>query len=611
MRKSVSVVIVNFNGGALLTECVRSVLTSTVEVEVFVSDNASTDSSLIQLRLAFGSDPRVRILENPTNLGFAKANNRALPYCKAPFILFLNPDCIIRPQTLEHMLDLFERDPKIGMAGCLIRNPDGSEQPGCRRSIPTPWRTFVQITGLDRLKIGSERFRSYLHVRMPIPDESQVIEAISGAFMLISRKALEAVGPMDEGYFMHFEDLDWCLRFRNAGWKVIFEPRVEITHVGGVCSASKPLAVEYYKHRGMERFYRKFFSHGTDLFMYLALLPGILGRFLIRLMVHVLAKMGLYKVRQPIREASKVAEELAQITPLPQGAKRVVVIGATSLIGDYLLPILVNSGYDVHAISREPPGYGAKSGLTWHHLDITRDGLEVIKDADVLIHLAPLRYLTSVIEQLKDRCPKRVIGFGSTSLFTKRDSSLEKEREFVQGLAEAEAYLDQVATEYGVRWTVFRPTLVYHLGRDKNVTTIAEFMGRFGFFPLVQGSRGKRQPVHAEDLAQATAVAIQSDAAINKAYNLCGGETLTYREMVLRIARALELKPFTLDIPLPLLQGVILMVSLFPKFHHLNTEMATRISLDMCFDSEDARKDIGFSPRPFLAAVGQEVPKSV
>ncbi|MEY2697113.1 MAG: hypothetical protein RL333_1251, partial [Pseudomonadota bacterium] len=121
MEKSVSVIIVNYNGGPLLAECVRSVLESTVPVEVFVSDNASTDSSLIELRLLLGSDPRLRIFENPSNLGFAKANNRVLPLTKSGFILFLNPDCIVGPETLARMLNLFNQDSEIGMAGCLIR----------------------------------------------------------------------------------------------------------------------------------------------------------------------------------------------------------------------------------------------------------------------------------------------------------------------------------------------------------------------------------------------------------------------------------------------------------------------------------------------------------
>lgn len=606
MEKSVSVIIVNFNGGPLLAECVRSVLESTVPVQVFVSDNASTDSSLIELRLLLGSDRRLRILENPANLGFARANNRALPLTKSDFILFLNPDCIVGPETLARMLELFEEDPKIGMAGCLIRNPDGTEQPGCRRNIPTPWRTFVQITGLDRFQNVDARFRSYLHIGLPLPETAGPIEAISGAFMLIRRQALIEVGAMDEGYFMHFEDLDWCLRFQQHGWKVVFEPRVEVLHVGGVCTASRPIGVEYYKHKGMARFYRKFFRNRNNLLLYLVLMPGILARFSLRILMQLCALAGIYRLREPRRQATLVAEELS----LPHQSKsfqnvdrrKIVVTGATSLIGDYLLPLLTNHGYEVHAISRNPPAYGKASGLIWHSADISREVPESLRVADVLIHLAPLATLPSVLEALGSEAPKRVIGFGSTSLFTKAASALEQERTLVRDLGEAENRIARFAEKYEVNWTVFRPTLVYHLGRDKNITTIAVFLKKFGFFPLVDGSRGKRQPVHAEDLARATLDAMDNPSTFCKAYNLSGAEILPYREMVFRIAETLGLRPRMINIPLPLLQFFIVMVSKIPRFKHLNTEMATRISIDMCFENHDARADFGFSPRTFLEA---------
>src|SRR5688572_26055250 len=132
-RMAVSVVIVNFNSGTLLTSCVRSVLASRTPLEVFVSDNASTDNSISQLRQLVGNDSRVRIVENETNLGFARGNNVVLPLCRGDYVLFLNPDCIIQPDTLERMVTAMYSHPQAGMAGCLVRNPDGSEQAGCRR----------------------------------------------------------------------------------------------------------------------------------------------------------------------------------------------------------------------------------------------------------------------------------------------------------------------------------------------------------------------------------------------------------------------------------------------------------------------------------------------
>lgn len=604
VQPAVSVIIVNFNGGPLLAECVRSVLASTVPVEVLVADNASTDTSLIELRLAGGGDARLTILESPANLGFARANNRALARSRHGYVLFLNPDCLVAPDTLASMLAVFAQDPAIGMAGCLIRNPDGSEQPGCRRSIPTPWRTFVQVTGLDRFQTRDSRFRSYLLTNQPLPAGPAPVEAISGAFMMVRRAAIETVGPMDEGYFMHFEDLDWCLRFQRQGWQIVFVPQVEILHVGGVCSSTRPMRVEYHKHLGMARFYRKFFQDSHYLLMSVVLAPAILTRFAWRLAVHGLGWLGVKPRRHPQVLASQVARQCAPypVALSPGDRRRVMVTGATSLIGDYLLPLLANAGFEVHALSRNPPDYGRKAGIHWHHLDIARARPERGPGFDVLIHLAPLATLPPLMEALGDSCPRRIIGFGSTSVFTKVDSALEKERQLSAGLQAAEERIADFSAAHGIAWTVFRPTLVYHLGRDKNVTTIAEFLRRFGFFPLVNGSSGLRQPVHAEDLARATLAAIDNPRSFGKAYNLSGGEILTYRDMVVRTATAIGVRCRLVDIPLSLLKTAIQLVALVPRFGHLNPEMATRINHDMCFDNQDAQQDLGFSPRRFLGA---------
>ena len=258
---AVCVVIVNYNGGAMLTECVHSVLLSSMPVRVYVSDNGSTDNSIKYLRAQIGSHPLLKILENGVNLGFAKGNNVVLPFCRCKYVLFLNPDCTIAPEVIEKMIDVMEQHPDAGMAGCLLLNPDGTEQIGCRRFIPTPWRYLVRALKLHKVIRNHPRFQSFSMSRLPLPDAPIPIEAISGAFMMVRREVIETVGRMDEGYFMHCEDLDWCMRFRAAGWKVLFVPHVRVLHWKGLSSAATPIKVEYHKHRGMVRFYNKFFRH--------------------------------------------------------------------------------------------------------------------------------------------------------------------------------------------------------------------------------------------------------------------------------------------------------------------------------------------------------------
>lgn len=287
---AVGAIVVNYNAGDLLSACVGAVLGSDVSVEVVVSDNGSDDGSLAHLRALFGADPRLRILENRANLGFAAANNRALPMIRADRLLFLNPDCLVGPDTLGRMLAFMDARPDVGMAGCIVRNPDGSEQVASRRAIPDPWIALKRILRLDRLLPNGGGRRLNLH-HDPLPTEPVEVEAISGSFMLVSRHALDAVGPLDEGYFLHCEDLDWFVRFRQAGWTIVLVPDVDVIHHKGACSQRNPLEVERHKHRGMERFYRKFQARQYPTLFNGLVIFGIRARFWTRVAVDTLSRM--------------------------------------------------------------------------------------------------------------------------------------------------------------------------------------------------------------------------------------------------------------------------------------------------------------------------------
>jgi len=258
----VGAIVVNFNAGELLVRCVRSVLQSTgVEITgVVVADNGSRDGSVDAIAKLACQDDRVIVIENDANLGFAAANNRALPRISAgnEFLLFLNPDCLIEPDTLSRMTGAMREHADAGMAGCMVTNPDGSEQRGSRRNIPTPMSALVRVLGLDRA--FPTRFRGFDLAASPLPPRPVEVEAVSGALILVRKRALDAVGPLDEGYFLHCEDLDWFMRFRQAGWRILYVPDAKAMHVGGASSGTAPVRVEYHKHRGMLRFYRKYYA---------------------------------------------------------------------------------------------------------------------------------------------------------------------------------------------------------------------------------------------------------------------------------------------------------------------------------------------------------------
>jgi hypothetical protein len=276
----ISVVTVNFNAGALLADSVRAALASTEPVEVIVVDNGSTDGSVDTLRAAVAGDAPVRIIEEGRNTGFAAACNRGLREAAGDLLLLLNPDCIVRPDTLARTRAALDGDPQAGMAGCLLLNEDGSEQEGCRRSVPTPGRAFARAFGLSRLRRrAGTTGGDFVLSDQPLPDHPIEVDAISGAFALVRRTALEQVGPLDEAYFMHCEDLDWCMRFRQAGWRVLFVPDAVAVHHKGTSSRGRPVRVLWHMHRGMVRYYRKFFrTQYPGPFMWLVV-AGVAVRF--------------------------------------------------------------------------------------------------------------------------------------------------------------------------------------------------------------------------------------------------------------------------------------------------------------------------------------------
>jgi GT2 family glycosyltransferase len=260
---SACAIIVNYDAGPFLKQVVNSVLCSEAVHKVIVVDNHSTDQSMDEAERIAVSQSRLACIRNKENLGFAKACNIGVAAAdESEYLLFLNPDCLMEEKALETLLAFMTSSPETGMAGPLLLNPDGTEQPGGRRAVPTPWRAFVRAFGLSKLgEIYPRFFSDFSLHQQPLPDSPMEVEAISGSFMLVRREAIKDIGLLDEGYFVHCEDLDWCIRFRRGKWKIMFVPGACVVHYKGVCSKGHPLLVEWHKHKGMIRFYRKFFRY--------------------------------------------------------------------------------------------------------------------------------------------------------------------------------------------------------------------------------------------------------------------------------------------------------------------------------------------------------------
>jgi GT2 family glycosyltransferase/nucleoside-diphosphate-sugar epimerase len=573
----VSIVIVSYNSSALLIECVQAALASTLPVEVIVSDNGSTDGSVEPLEDLARAEPRLRVLRNGGNLGFARGNAAVLAHAGGDHVLFLNPDCLVRPDTLARMVATLAEHPEAGMAGCLIRNPDGSEEPSDRRRMPTPGGLLRQVLGRE------------CGVLPPLPAAPCAVEAISGAFMLVRREALARVGSFDPAYFMHWEDVDLCQRFHLAGYRILFVPDVEVLHFKGRSSRRQPLRVEWHKHAGLIRYFRKFHFPRLPLPLFAPVALAVALRFL--------ARAAAQRFRRP-------PLGVADAQPLvAAGPGEVWVFGASSLVGRLLLPRLVAAGYQVRAFCTDPAAIGAADSprLTWHGQRLS--GPPVLLPGarpEALIHLAPLPLLPPWIEALATAGLGRVIAFGSTSRYTKQASADPAERRLATDLAAAEDAVAAACDRLGVRWAVFRPTMIYCLGHERNVTLLAAFIRRFRFFPMPGAGTGRRQPVHADDLARACVSLLASSGGWNQAYNLSGGEVLSYRAMVEAIFRKLGLPPRIVRLPDGLLRAGLALVRLLPAYRNVNRQMLDRVNVDMCFDHDDATRNFGFEPRAFL-----------
>ncbi len=248
--KDLSIIILNYNTKTLLDDCLASVFASIgiENFEVIVSDNGSTDGSIQMVKEKY---PQAKLLENNANLGFSKGNNVAIKIAVGRHILLLNSDTIVNPNTFTQMVIKADSDPKIGALGPKILLANGTLDPSARRNFPNPANAFLRLFGM-------KRFSNY-NVTGPIDQEMEV-EAIMGACMLVPRSAIDKVGMLDEEFFFYGEDLDWCYRIKEGGYKVVYYPSAEITHLKSASSRNIPFKIVKVAYSAMKIFYRKHYA---------------------------------------------------------------------------------------------------------------------------------------------------------------------------------------------------------------------------------------------------------------------------------------------------------------------------------------------------------------
>lgn len=318
----VSVVIVSYNVCDFLEQALRAVdrATEGLTAEVFVVDNDSRDGSAAMVRSAF---PGVHLIENDANVGFSRANNQAIRRARGRYVLLLNPDTLVEPNTLGVLAGFLDDHPEAGAVGGQIRGPDGTFAPESRRAFPTPMVALYRMLGLSRLFPNSRRFARYNLSFLP-RDEVAEVDALSGACMMVRRAALRfsqqawkrengsaqervngsagergkgrkderkrekeqsapanpelitrdaptrqranrsGAGLLDEDFFMYGEDLDWCYRIQQAGWKIYYTPETQITHFKGESTRRGDREYVRLFYRAMLQFVDKHFAERYD-----------------------------------------------------------------------------------------------------------------------------------------------------------------------------------------------------------------------------------------------------------------------------------------------------------------------------------------------------------
>jgi GT2 family glycosyltransferase len=251
--KELSIIIVNWNVCALLRQCLRSIYVTRgrLALEVIVVDNASCDDSVRMVRSEF---PEVQLIASDTNLGFPKAVNQAIPLCKGDFVLFLNPDTVVQPGTLEKSVNFLQKHAEFGVLGCKLLYEDGRVQYEGARNFPALWAIFLERMYLHML-FPRSRFFALSDMGHWDHDDDREVPAISGAFMLLRRAALQEVAPLDE--LMFFEDIDLCYRLRAAGWRIYYLASAVTTHFSGKSCEQSEADLWLLSGEVRYRFFRK------------------------------------------------------------------------------------------------------------------------------------------------------------------------------------------------------------------------------------------------------------------------------------------------------------------------------------------------------------------
>ena len=283
MNNTTRVVVINFNAGDALLRAVASVLSTREPLVLVVADNDSTDGSCEKLRSLYARNQRLELVENHQNLGFARAVNACGLKAKEPYLLILNPDCELYPGALAALRQALEQDPQAALAAPRVVDRQDQVLRGTVRRFPDPWKAVMSATGLSVIGKLIPKFKGVESGPEAVPEETTRVDAVSGACILVRTAVFQQVGGFDEGFAMHFEDLDLMYRLRKLGWYSLYVPAARAFHQPGTSSKSRPWWVHRQKHLGMQRYFHKHHFADQSAMQRIFLIGGIWLHYLLTL----------------------------------------------------------------------------------------------------------------------------------------------------------------------------------------------------------------------------------------------------------------------------------------------------------------------------------------
>jgi len=595
---SVSVVMVSYYTGPILWLAVDSVLAQPECKELIIVNNGNVPGDEQRLALFAAREPRVRFITGHGNVGFAKGCNLGAASATGDYILLLNPDCMLPAGGLAHALTELQRYPGDTLAGCFLCNPDGTEQRGGRRALLTPGNAIIEGLGLHRV---FKRLQRLNYHETAMPEATYEVPAISGAFMLLARAFFMKLGGLDEGYFLHMEDMDFCYRVHESGGSVICIPDIQVMHFRSTSEATSSV-LERHKAKGLNRYLRLHFGNQHSALFFQVMALGAWIRCICKIALNAMDKLFV-----PPLEAKQEMARLALIYHTAyfteQGeylaGKTVLITGASGGLGLTLTGKALARGAHVIAVYNKTYIPFLHPRLRWVKQELAETGISFNEfRAELLLHAAPLELLPPILPKLCDVGVKRVIAFGDASIAVHPTPRSRYGKKRMKNIEQVESDILRISAEKMRDVTILRSALRYGTALDGDFSRMADIIRRFGFLPVSPPAKGLRQPVQVNDLVDAALTIVDNEKTYAKSYNLGGGEVITHSAMLERLFTYLGKTPRL--IPFPSMPAILDMLGMIYQFEHLNGERARCMNYDIVCDIQGAVEDFGYHPHGFL-----------